>query len=736
MITLITEKPSVGMEFARLTGCRNRGDGYMDGGRIKGEPCCVTWAIGHLCQIDEDAATKALHWRAENLPVLPPAFSLSPGRGKDGKPDPGYVKQLKVIEKLFAKTDTIVNCGDAGREGELIQRYIYDYVCSRNPSCRKTVKRLWISSMTDEAMRAGLDNLMPSTDFDNLYLAGKARNEADWLVGINATEALTLAVRRRNAAERRVFSLGRVQTPTLALVCSRYMENKAFKPETFWRVKLHTEKAGTAFAVCSETRFKTRLDADELADRCRQGSLLVKSVEHKPKTIFPPLLHDQTSLQQEASKRYDMSPDETLATVQKLYEMKLVTYPRTGSQFIPHDVLKTIQERLRTLAQTLSDTRLKAAATILAATPVSSYNRRSVNDGKVTDHHALLTEKTAPPDLSGHELKIYNLIAERMLEAFGAPCECDVLSVRLTSGGESFPVSSTKILKPGWKTVRGTEPDSAEKKEEEETDTVTSLPELKQGEALPILKTDIQEGQTKPKPLYTYDSLLNAMKTAGHDSDDDDIKSAMKDVGLGTSATRAGILKILLDIRKFIKKEGKKIVPTETGLEIYKLVKDMAIANVDMTGRWEIALSMIADGTMDADGFDRKIRAFTTQITQQILASTVGDGFEKAAQAENITCPLCGSTVKLWDTNARCTNRECGLSMNRTVFGKTLGQKTVKHFLEQGKTGVVRGFVSKSGKSFDARLKRVITEKDGRKYANAEPVFDDVKPKTKKPFNK
>lgn len=737
MITLIAEKPSVGMELARLTGCRTRGDGFMEGGRLSGEACRVTWAIGHLCQIAEDTQTQALHWKVENLPVLPQQFLLSPRLGKDRKPDPGYVKQLRVIEKLFSETDTIVNCGDAGREGEVIQRWIYQYVCNKNPRCSKPIKRLWISSMTDEAIRDGLKNLKPGADFDSLYYAGKARAEADWLVGINATEALTLTVKKYTPGEKRVFSLGRVQTPTLALVCSRYLENKNFVPQSFWTVKINTEAKGVKFHVTSDKRFDSYGAAEAVAKRAAVSLLKVTQAEHNSKTIAPPLLHDQTSLQQEASRRYDMSPEETLATVQKLYEMKLVTYPRTGSRFIPNDVLKTIPERLRNLAENSNEPTIRTAAKMMSSNSFSSLGRRSVNDGKVTDHHALLIEKTATPNLTGKELCIYNLIAERMLEAFAGPCECDVLSVKFSCADESFSASSTRVVKPGWKVVRGvdmSEPSGKDKNNEEEPEQ--KLPELSVGDSLTVKKAETIQGQTKPKPLYTYESLLEAMKTAGKDSDDDEVKAALKDIGIGTAATRAAILKILIDVRKYIKKEGKKIVPTETGIEIYNLVKDMDISDVAMTGRWEIALSMIADGEMPASDFDKKIRIFTESITKQLLSSSINDTFSKAAQAENITCPLCGSIVKVWDTYAKCTNRECGLSMNRTIFGRRLAEKTIKNLFETGKSGLIRGFMSKSGKTFDARLKRVINEKEDRKYINPELVFEDKKPQYKKLYNK
>ena len=741
MITLIAEKPSVGMDLARITGCRTKKDGYMDGGHLAGEACRVTWSFGHLLEIAEEEDTAKLHWKRENLPIIPGRFVLKPRRGKNGKPDAGCVKQLNVIKGLFSTTDTIVNCGDAGREGELIQRYIYQWCGEQDARCLKPVLRLWISSLTDEAIHQGLRSLRPSSEFDNLYLAGKARADADWLVGINATEALTLHANIKDMTGRvRVLSLGRVQTPTLALVCARYIENKDYIPETFYTVRLDTEYKGVKFSVTSVRQFKSFGEAESLAKRASISLLQVSKAEHRAVTVNPPLLHDQTSAQQEAAKRWGYSPAETLAVIQSLYERKLLTYPRTGSHFISHDVLRTVPQRIATLAAHSQDPAIRAAALRMSTLGAGELGKRSVNDTKVTDHHALLVEKTAPGTLSGKELNIYNMIAERMLEAFGQPCETDVFACTFTCAGETFKASSTRIVKPGWKAVRGAEADRPEQKAKDEGDTGEDadqkLPELKEGDMLAVRKAEPVRGQTKPKPLYTYTSLLEAMKTAGKDSEDDEVKAAMKDIGIGTAATRAGIIDILMNSRRYIKEQGKKIVPTETGLEVYNIVKDMAIADVAMTGRWETALAYIEDGRMRETAFRTNIEKFTVQITAQILSSSVGDGIAKAAEAENITCPLCGATMKVWDTNVTCTNKACGLSARRTVAGKTLSPSTMKHLLENGKTGLVKGLKNKEGKTFDTRLKLVITEKEGRKYGNTEFVSDDKKFNNKKPWKK
>lgn len=727
MIVLIAEKPSFGADLARIIGAKERHDGYIDGGSLNGERAAVTWAFGHLVELDEGEEYRSRHWQAESLPVLPPAFKLRVAQ-KDGKPDPGKAKQLSIIEMLFANSNRIINCGDAGREGELIQKYIYEYVCERNERCRKPVFRLWVSSNTDEAIRTGLASLRPASEYEPLFLAGKARNEADWLVGLNATEALTLAIRKANPADRRVFSLGRVQTPTLALVCKRYIENKQFVSTPFWVVRIKTESKGKAFQIQSVKRFTSFEESNSVVKRCENTLVKVTEAKTEPVTLKAPLLHDLTSLQQEASRRYDYSPDETLSLLQSLYEKKLVTYPRTGSTFIPWDMMKTIPRRLAQLASSLPDGPLKQYAAGLKATPYAELNKRSVNDGKVTDHHALLLEGKGPDGLPQKEANIYMLVAERMLQAFSPNCETLVSSYRFTCGGEEFTASSTKVEKPGWKAVLGEgAKDTAEKTEENDPDKepVQEVPPLQQGDILSVKKAETVQGKTKPKPLYTYDSLIKAMKYAGKEVEDEEVKDALKECGIGTVATRAGILAILINQRKFLKKEGKKIIPTETGLEVYNLVKDMTIADVEMTGRWEIALTAIADAKMEARSFDTNIRTYTEKITSQLSNLTIGNEIVRAAAADAIICPICHSVMRVWDDKAICSNRECGLYFNRTVFKKRLGTTTVKHLFEKGYTGLVKGFIStKTGKPFDAWLKLELSEKDGRRYANAKLQFN------------
>jgi Topoisomerase IA len=743
MVVLIAEKPSVGQELARITRCGKGGDGFREGGRIEegplaGKECCVTWAIGHLVEIVQEPETAALHWKLENLPVIPDHFLLEPAR-KDRKsksPDPGYVKQLKVIQRLFSKCEAIVNCGDAGREGEVIQRYIHRYVIEQDARCRKPVWRMWTSSMTDEALKNGLRDIRPSSEYDDLYEAGRMRNEADWMVGCNATEVLTIKANVKGMdGRRKTLSLGRVQTPTLALVCSRFLENQNFVPVPFWTVRLATESKGQPFTVRSERRFDTFGEAESLAKRCKVSLLTVDKVERKGRTENPPLLHDITSAQQEASKRYGLDPDQTLNIIQELYDAKLVTYPRTGSRFISKDVFATIPGRIANVADSIANPKLRAAAQSMAGLGLKGLNKRSVNDGKVTDHHALLIEKTRPGELTDRQRKIYDLIAQRMLEAFSEPCEMEVYSVHFTCAGEEFVASSMKVLKPGWRSVGGLQEQAVPAEEEtdgkdgaDEREKDQKLPELRQGDALGVKDAETVQGQTKPKPIYTMNTLLDAMKTAGKESDDDDIKAAMKDVGIGTPATRASIIKLLVEERKFIeKKKGQKVVPTKEGLEVYNLVKDMGIANVELTGRWEVALGMVADGKMAPGKFRSLIEEFTRKLCAQLMSVSSVGALSEAAASETIRCPLCGQPMRMFPDFVKCSNPECGVSMNRTVCQKKLPDKVLKTLIEDGKTPVLGGFVSKKGSTFSAALKRSVIEREGRRYFNADFDFDAAK---------
>ena len=696
MVVIIAEKPSVARELAKIVGATTKRDGYLEGNGY-----AVTWAFGHLVGIYAPEAD--VPWRQENLPVLPPRFLLQVGTktSSDGKkvPDEGYAHQLSVIKTLFDDADYIINAGDAGREGELIQRYIYAFTGSTKP-----VYRLWISSLTDNAIREGLSTLHNSSEFDTLYAAGKCRSEADWLVGINATRALSVL-----AGGRGVLSLGRVQTPTLAMVCKRFLENRDFVPQSFWTLKASASKDGIPFTASTPGRYLDKAKADEDYARVKaDGYLHVQGVDTKPKTISPPYLHDLTSLQKEANKRYNLSAQQTLDAAQSLYEKKFLTYPRTGSKFIPEDVFATLPSLLGILE---GDPRFGSYAASLRGQALS---RHSVDKTKVTDHHALLPTEVRPGNLPDVERKIYELVLSRLLEAVSPKCEMLVTVVDFLSGGVKFTSKGSIVKVPGWKAVLGewtedgSKPQNRKKgaksadDEAQEKDDNQRLPSFEPGDSVPILELECKEGRTKPKPLHTEASLLEAMEHAGRELTDEQLKDALKDVGIGTPATRAGEIETLLN-RNYIIRKGKSLVPTELGLSIYSSVKDKYIANVEMTGRWETSLSKMVDGKVSPKAFDESIRRYVVALTDEILSDNVAKAALMAsADPEAPRCPVCGGPMKFWETNARC--RCCGYALWREIAHKKLSDSLLTKLLKNGKTQVLKGFKSKAGNEFSAAL--------------------------------
>lgn len=698
MKTIIAEKPSVAREIARVVDARKREEGYF-----MGNGYAVTWAFGHLVQLALPEAYGIKGFNRDALPVIPDAFKLvarAEKTEKGSKPDSGVLKQIDIIRRLFEESECIIVATDAGREGELIFRYLYQYI-----DCHTPFDRLWISSLTDKAIREGLNNLRNGADHDNLYLAARARSEADWLVGINGTQALSLA------AGRGTYSVGRVQTPTLAMVSARYWENRRFTPETFWQLHLAVKGEGEdVVKFTSEEKWKDGEAANGLYKRIKETckEVRITQVEHKQKTEEQPLLYDLTTLQKEANSRYGLTAEQTLAIAQKLYEAKLITYPRTSSRYIPDDVFETIPKLLEKLQR---DEQLGSHVS-----HIDTLARRSVDAGKVTDHHALLTTGLHPIGIYKDELTVYRMIATRMVEAFSAPCIKEITTVRadvLARDGEkccdtAFTVKGSVIRQSGWRGVCG------------ETDGDTILPDWKEGDVLSLSACSITEGKTKPKPLHTEATLLAAMETAGKEIEDDTLRQAIKDCGIGTPATRAAIIETLLK-REYMVRVKKTLVPTEKGLALYSIVKDMDIANVEMTGRWEAELARIERGEKAAADFNTEIEAYTRRITADLLAS------EKLFRARETTfaCPKCGKgSMRFYAKVVKCDNEACALPVFRQVAGKLLSDKEITDLLTEGRTAVLHGFKSKQGKSFDAVL--AFDEEFRVKF-----IFDDTKNKSK-----
>ncbi|TKB97759.1 DNA topoisomerase III [Pedobacter cryophilus] len=600
MKIVIAEKPSVARELAKVFGANQKKAGY-----IEGKGYSFTWAFGHLLQLAPPQDYGFYGWKQQNLPMLPQKFKLAIRKikTKDGMvEDPAVRKQLDVIKMLFDECTEIIVATDAGREGELIFRYIYYYL-----KCKKPFKRLWISSQTDEAIKGGFRNLKPGTDYDTLFNSAHCRSESDWLVGMNATQALSIS-----AGNKSVLSLGRVQTPTLAMICSRYLESKNFVPEIYFQVAIQLSKEGQLFRAISTVNFKSKEAAqailDQVLDLANGHSLggHIKSVEAKAKKEPPPLLHDLSSLQQEANRKKGYTADQTLGILQNLYESKLVSYPRTGSRFIGDDVFATVPDLI---AKFTNHPQFGKQATFLTT---QKLNKRSVNAKKVTDHHAVLPTGENAGYLSEDKQAVYDMVVGRMLEAFHKECLKETTKIIITSGTD-FVANGTVIQSAGWRSVFNDDDD--EKKDEDNA----TLPKVIKDENLDITNKAILEKQTKPKPLYTEATLLKALETCGKDIEDEELRYAMKESGLGTPATRASIIETLIK-REYIGREKKNLVPSKKGLAVYDVVKDKKIAQAELTGQWEKRLEEIRSGASVKD-FKAEIADYTKTITQELLAA-------------------------------------------------------------------------------------------------------------------
>ncbi|PTT02471.1 DNA topoisomerase III [Pedobacter sp. HMWF019] len=600
MKIVIAEKPSVARELAKVFGATTKRNGY-----IEGKGYSFTWAFGHLLQLAPPQEYGFIGWRRQHLPMLPKKFKLAIRKikTKDGfVDDPAVKKQLDVIKQLFDEATEIIVATDAGREGELIFRYIYYYL-----KCKKPFKRLWISSQTDEAIKDGFRNLKPGTDYDTLFNSAHCRSESDWLVGMNATQALSIS-----AGSRSVLSLGRVQTPTLAMICSRYLEIKNFVPQTYYQLSIILDKDGQLFKAISVNSFEKKEDAEALFEKIEDvnagfpsGGKIV-DVEAKPRKEPPPLLHDLSSLQQEANKKKGFTADQTLGILQNLYESKLVSYPRTGSRYIGDDIFAGIPALIEK-AKLHPD--FSKSAEFLQTIPL---NKRSVNAKKVTDHHAVLPTGEQPYGLSPDKQAIYDMVVGRMLEAFHQECIKEVTKITIESGS-LFTANGTVIRSAGWRSVLNDNDD--EKKDEDNP----SLPKVKKNEQLPIPEKALLEKQTKPKAMYNEASLLKALETSGKEIEDEELRYAMKDTGLGTPATRASIIETLIT-REYIVREKRNLVPTSKGLAVYDVVKDQKIAQAELTGQWEKRLEEIRSGASVMD-FKVEISDYTRTITNELLVA-------------------------------------------------------------------------------------------------------------------
>lgn len=690
MKAIIAEKPSVAREIATLLGATEKRDGYLIGNGYE-----VTWALGHLVGLAMPEDYGVSGFQREALPILPDPFILTVRKVKKDKsyvPDNRALKQLKIIKQVIGRCDSIIVATDAGREGELIFRYIYEYL-----KCRKPFERLWISSLTEKAIKQGFDNLKAGSDFDGLYRAGQGRSKADWLVGINASQALSIS------AGCGVYSLGRVQTPTLALICKRYLENKDFAAKKYFQIQLEHRKEFTDFKSLSKTKWDDRKLADDtLKSIQRNRTATVMTVETKTATEQPPLLFDLTGLQKEANKRASYTAEETLNIAQSLYEKKFITYPRTGSKYIPEDMWSEIPVLVRNLEARAS---CKKA---VGKVKWGRFNKRIVNDVKVTDHHGLLITEKIPSGLTAHENVIYDMIAHRLLEALSPACTKEITDIGLQAFHYDFTLKGCKILEAGWRGIKG-------KFTNEDSEPVKELPELKVGDDLKLKEASVLEKKTKPPVLYTEAGLLSAMENAGKEIDNEDERN----IGIGTPATRASIIETLFK-RDYIWREKKSLIPTHKGLQVYEVVKDKKIADIAMTAEWEMTLQKIENNKADADAFHKDMEAYATSITRELLEM----GIAKEKQPE-LNCPKCKSRqLLIWNKVVKCPDEACGWLQFRIVCGVPLSLTDIESLVTKGKTNLIKGMKSNSGIKFNAYI--IMNDQ-----AETSFEFDNRKPKRK-----
>ena len=594
MIVCIAEKPSVAHEIADVLGAKTRRDGYMEGNGYQ-----VTWTYGHLCTLKEphDYQSNWRTWSLSALPMVPPRFGIKL------IDDDGIRRQFAVIERLMQQADLIINCGDAGQEGELIQRWVMQKAAATCP-----VKRLWISSLTEEAIREGFNALHEASDYQRLYEAGLCRAIGDWLLGMNATRLYTLKYGR----DRQILSIGRVQTPTLALIVRRHEEIIHFKPEQYWELK--TTYRDTVFNS-TKGKLKSRDEGLKLVEAIRDLPFQITKVTKKEGREAPPRLFDLTSLQVECNKKFGFSADTTLQLIQSLYEKKVTTYPRVDTTFLPDDVYPKCGPTLNGLAE------YQHLLTPLRGKPLRK-DKKVFDNSKVTDHHAIIPTGVNPTGLSDMERKVFDLVARHFIAVFFPDCRFATTTVNGQSGDVEFKTSGKTILEPGWRTVFEKVKGDTDKDEENDADADAerTLPVFTQGESGPHIP-DLQEKWTQPPKPYTEATLLRAMETAGKLVDNEELRDALKENGIGRPSTRASIIETLLK-RHYIVKERKNLLPTDIGVELIHLIHEEVLKSAELTGIWEKHLRDIEKGTYEPRQFLDELKAMVGGIVNQVLSDS------------------------------------------------------------------------------------------------------------------
>ena len=709
MKVCIAEKPSVAKEIAEVLGAKQRKDGYFEGNGYQ-----VTWSFGHLCELKEpheyDSAYR--QWNLNMLPILPQKFGIKLKNNK------GIEKQFNTIASLFSAASEIINCGDAGQEGELIQRWIIS-----KANCKKPLKRLWISSLTEEAIREGFKKLKDGKDYENLYFAGYSRAAADWLLGMNATRLFTI----KYGNGKQVLSVGRVQTPTLAMIVNRQLEINDFKSTVFFELK--TKYRDVIFNGNVERFYeKNKKDADVILLSIKDAPFKITSVETKKGKESAPRLFDLTSLQVECNKKFGYSADDTLKTIQNLYEKKLVTYPRVDTTYLPNDVYPKILGILNSM-----DNYQQLVKPLLSG-PIRKSNK-IFDDKKVTDHHAIIPTNIRAQGLAGNEVQVYDVIAKRFIAAFYPDCEVSNTTVLGLVKEIEFKATGKQILDPGWRVVYSKEVSS----EDEQGDTQL-LPIFKKGES-GVHEAFLAEGKTSPPKLYTEATLLRAMETAGKQIDDEELRDLMKDNGIGRPSTRAAIIETLFR-RDYIRRERKNLVPTSTGMELIGVISNDLLKSAEMTGNWEFKLRQIEKGEYGAEAFLKEMKLMVSNLVVQVRSESnrriniaavepkkksekkefkslkvesnsikviakPTKAATESTKTEELTCPKCKKINIIKGNSAYgCANWKSGCSFRLPFIfmGKELSEQTVQSIIKKGETPLIKGFV-KEGIKVNGKLK-------------------------------
>lgn len=621
MIVCVAEKPSVGAYIANVLGAKQRKDGYFEGNGYQ-----VTWTFGHLCALldPQEYTEQWKAWSLSSLPMIPSRFSIKVHG------DEGVHKQFNIIKTLINQADEVINCGDAGQEGELIQRWVY-----QQAGCKCPVKRLWVNSLTEEAIRDGFQQLKDQSEYQHLYEAGMMRAIGDWLLGMNATRAYTIRYARGTGRDRQVLSVGRVQTPTLALVVKRQAEIEHFVPQTYWELK--TTYRDTLFSAqipVEEGEYAiTSLEQGEaLVDSIKDVPLTITSVDKKKALEYAPKLYDLTSLQVDCNKKFSFSADQTLQLIQSLYEKRVTTYPRVDTTYLSDDLYPKVPNTLAGIKdyfpQVAPLLNLKADGKKSAQSLPKS--KKVFDNKKVTDHHAIIPTGQRPEGLTADEKKVYDLVALHFIAAFYPECEVSNTTVMAKAADIDFRVTGREVLKPGWRVVFGKEePDAPENPESQENqESAKSLPSFVPGEAGPHVP-QLKEKTTTPPKYYTEATLLRAMETAGKTVDNEELREAMKENGIGRPSTRAAIIEKLYQ-RKYIQHQGKSLRATDIGIDLIHTIISPLLKSAELTGLWEKKLREIERGEYTAQQFLDELKEMTTGVVKDVKSNKAG-----------MLCPVC-----------------------------------------------------------------------------------------------